>query len=112
MHAYYLEDTLADEICISIQENRKEINEGLLVLASRSDEQRRRLDDSMEHPVTAFEIGSDILSFFDCYCDTSNPGNDGCSKKALRFAEAISKATTEKAADIGENPIESLLKVS
>eukprot|EP00956_Cyclotella_meneghiniana_P012460 scaffold17714_cov39-Cyclotella_meneghiniana.AAC.2 len=37
-------------------------------------------------------------------------GNDGCSKKALRFAEAISKATTEKATDIGENPVESLLK--
>eukprot|EP00956_Cyclotella_meneghiniana_P009086 scaffold12435_cov33-Cyclotella_meneghiniana.AAC.6 len=99
-----------EEICISIEENRKEIEEGLLVLASRSDEKHRRLNDSIYHPVTSFEIGTDMLSFFDCSCDKSNPGNDGCAKKILLFAEDMAKAVTQKSMVIGENPAELLLK--
>jgi hypothetical protein len=63
------------------------------------------------HPVTAFEIGSDTLSFLDCYCDTSNPGNDGCTKKAPLFTEVVTKSVTEKATTIGENPAEVWQKV-
>ena len=80
-------------------------------MASRSDEKHRRLNDSIYHPVTSFEIGTDMLSFFDCSCDKSNPGNDGCAKKILLFAEDIAKAVTQKGMVIGENPAELLHKV-
>lgn len=109
-----LDDTVPEEICISLEENRKEIEEALLFLASRSDEKHRRLDDSIYKPVTSFELGSEMLSFFDCYCDKSNPGNDGCSKKTLMFAEAVTKTITQKTeaiAETGENPAEILLEV-
>lgn len=104
---------LVEETCISLEKNRKEIEAGLLILASRSDEQRRRLDDSnsTEHPVTTFQLGSDMLNILDCFCDKTNPGNDGCSKKALSFGEAVAKSLTEKTTEIGENPAEFLLKV-
>ena len=52
-----------------------------------------------------------MISFFDCYCDKSNAGNDGCSKKTLLFAEAVTKAVSQKANTVGENPAEVLLKV-
>ena len=100
------------EICISIEQNRDEIEEALLILASQSDGQRRRLDDSINHPVTSFEIGSDMISYFDCYCDQSNPGNDGCAKKTLLFAEAVANAISQKTRAIGENHADALLKVS
>ena len=64
--------------------------------------------------MTSFELGSEMLSFFDCYCDKSNPGNDGCSKKTIMFAEAVTKAITQKTeaiAETGENPAEILLEV-
>ena len=109
---FNLDDSLLQEACTSIHENRTEIEEALLVLASRSDEQQRRLDNSRDHPVTAFEIGSDVLSFFDCYCDTSNPGNDGCTKRAMVFAEAVSNSVIQETEKIvQENPAEVLLKV-
>ena len=106
-----LDDAVPEEICISVEENRKEIEEALLVLASQSDEKHRRLEDSIYHSVTSFEIGTDMLSFFDCFCDKSNPGNDGCSKKTLLLGEAIAKAVSQKGMVIGENPAELLHKV-
>ena len=106
-----LDDAVPDDICISMEQNRKEIEEALLVMASQSDEQHRRLDDSILKPVTSFEVGSNMISFFDCYCDRSNPGNDGCTKKSLLFAEAVTKAVVQKAHTIGENPAEVLLEV-
>ena len=111
-YLFQLDRALLQDTCISIQENRREIEQALLVLASRSDEQRRRLDNSRDHPVTAFEIGFDVLSFFDCYCDTSNPGNDGCTKRAMVFAEAVSNSVIQETEKIvQENPAEVLLKV-
>ena len=80
-------------------------------MASRSNEHRRRLDNSNHKAVTSFELGSDMISFFDCFCDKSNPGNDGCSKKTLMFAEAVATAVSQKSTVIGENPAEVLLKV-
>ena len=109
MHSL-LDDPISEEICTSLEQNRKEIEDALLVMASRSDEQRRRLDDSMRRPVTSFEVGSDMISYFDCYCDKSNPDNIGCSRKTLLFAEAVAKAISQKADAIGENPAEVLLK--
>ena len=117
MHWLYLcidlDDPVTEEICVSLEQNRKEIEEALLVLASRSDEHHRRLDeeDTIRKPVTSYEVGSDMISFFDCFCDKSNPGNDGCAKKILLFAESVTKAVSEKAETIGENPAEVLLKV-
>lgn len=109
--SYQLDDSLLQDACISIQENRTEIEQALLVLASRSDEQHRRLDDSSVHPVTAFEVGSDIISFLDCYCDASNPNNNGCTRKVMIFAEAVSNAVTQEASRIVENPAELMLEV-
>jgi hypothetical protein len=94
-----------------LKQNRKEIEEALLVLAPQSDEQHRKLDYSINPPVISFELGTDMVSFFNCYCDKSNAGNDGCSKKSLVFAEAVVKAVTQKANIIGENPDELLFKV-
>ena len=105
------DEAVPEEICNDVEQNRKEIEEALLVLASRSDEQHRCLDDSVHKTVSSFEVGMDMISFFDCYCDKSNPGNDGCSKKTLLFAEAVAKAISQKANAIGENPAEVLLKV-
>ena len=105
------EGAVSEDICTSLEENRKEIEETLLVMASQSNEHRRRLDDSLHDTVTSFELGSDVISFFDCFCDKSNPGNDGCSKKTLMFAEAVAKAVSQKSMVIGENPAEVLLKV-
>lgn len=104
------DDAMLGEICNSIEQNREEINQVLLVLASRSDEQRRRLDDSINPPVTSFEIGSDMISYFDCYCDQSNADNVGCAKKTLLFAQAVANAISQRTRAIGENP-EELLKV-
>jgi hypothetical protein len=106
-----LGDTVPEEICISVEQNRKEIEEALPVLSSRTYEQHRRLDDLIRTPVTSFEIGMDMISFFDWYCNKSNAGNDGCSKKTLLFAEAVTKAVSQKPNAVGENPAEILLKV-
>lgn len=108
------DDATLGDICASIEKNREEINEALSVLASRSDEQRRRLDDYDNHQVTSFEVGSDMISFFDCYCDQSNAGNDGCARKTALFAQAVANAVTQKMQAIGENgenPADILLKV-
>jgi hypothetical protein len=105
------DDAMLGEICASIEQSREEINEALLVLASRSDEQHRRLNDYDNHQVTSFEVGSDMISFFDCYCDQSNAGNDGCARKTALFAEAVANAVTQKTRAIGENPIDLLLEV-
>ena len=94
-----------------MEQNRNEIEEALLVLASQSDEQRRRLDDSINHQVTSFEIGSDMVSYFDCYCDKSNLDNDGCAKKALLFMEAVTSAASQEAEAMGKNFSEEFLKV-
>lgn len=95
-----------------MKENRKGIEEALLVLASRSEGQSRRLDDGSDHPVSASEIGEDMISFFDCFCDESNPGNDGCTRRTLKFAEDVATALSQAANRIAENPAEVLLKVS
>ena len=94
-----------------MEQNRNEIEEALLVLASQSDEQRRRLDDSINHQVTSFEIGSDMVSYFDCYCDKSNPENDGCAKKALLFMEAVTTAVSQEAEAMVKNSTEEFLMV-
>jgi hypothetical protein len=55
-----------------------------------------------------------MISFFDCYCDQSNAGNDGCARKTALFAQAVANAITQKMQAIGENgenPADILLKV-
>ena len=105
-----LDDARFEGICNSMEQNREEIEEALLLLASE-DEQHRRLTDLKDHAVTSFEIGSDMVSYFDCYCDQSNPGNNGCARRTLAFAEVVADSITQEVHEIGENPAELLLKV-
>lgn len=84
----------------------------MLVLKSRSNE-GRRLNASGEHKVTSFEVGSELLSMLDCYCDDSNPDNIGCTTRTLKFSESVASAITEQAEDdfADESPADKMLKV-
>jgi len=82
------------EICTSLNENRTEIEAGLAVLESRSNE--RRLDDSTTTKVSSFSLGSDMIAMLECYCDENNPDNEGCTKKQLKFAESTATSVMEK----------------
>lgn len=57
---------------MEIEDNRKEIEEEMLMLESLSKKEGRRLNANGEHKVTAFKLGSDMLNMLDCYCDKSN----------------------------------------
>merc|ERR1712085_10058 len=89
------EDTLnLSEMCLSLNENRAEIEAGLTILKSRSNE--RRLDDSNKNKVTSYNLGSDMIFMLECLCDTNNPDNEGCTKKQIRFAESTAQSVMEK----------------
>jgi len=88
-----------EETCTSIRENRDKIEAALLVLAARSSERRLQDDPDSEAPVTSFEMATDMLGMYDCLCDQSNPDNLGCTKKALKFTEVVSKSLEEQAAE-------------
>ena len=98
---------------MSLRENRKEIEEAMLVLESRSKKEGRRLNASGEHKVSSFELGSDLLSMLDCYCDESNPDNLGCAKKTLKFSDDVASGLMEQAEEnfSVENPAEKMMKV-
>ena len=79
-------------------------------MESRSNQ--RRLDDSNTTRVTSFSIGTRLIEMLDCYCDTDNTANQGCTRKQLRFAEATAQSVTEQAEDdFGENPENDLFEV-
>jgi hypothetical protein len=87
-----------EETCTSIRANRDKIEAALLVLAASSSERRLQDDPDSEAPVTSFEMATDLLSMYDCFCDQSNPDNLGCTKKTLKFTEVVSKSIEEQAA--------------
>jgi len=100
------------DICRSLNENRTEIEAGVAVLGSRSEE-RRRLNNANDTQVSSFQVASSVVSMLDCYCDENNPMNEGCTRKQLQFTEAVSEAILEKAANdaINEDPGDVLSKV-
>ena len=87
------------------------IEEGLSVLENRFTE--RRLDDSNENRVTSFNLASDMLVMLECLCDTTNPDNEGCTKKQIRFAESTAQYVMEKTEEdfVSEGPENILSKV-
>ena len=98
-------------MCLSLNENRAEIEAGLTVLKSRSNE--RRLDDSNKNKVTSYNLGSDMIFMLECLCDTNNPDNEGCTKKQIRFAESTAQSVMEKTEEdfASEGPENVLSKV-
>jgi hypothetical protein len=89
-----------EETCISIRENRDKIEAALLVLTARSSERRLQdgTDPDSQTPVTSFDAATDMFSMYDCLCDQSNSDNLGCTKKALKFTDAVSQSLQEQAA--------------
>lgn len=87
---------LLEETCTSIAANRDKIDAALFVLAERS--AARRLQDDETAPVTSYEVATDMLSMYDCFCDQSNPDNLGCLQKALKVSELVATALDEQAA--------------
>lgn len=81
-------------MCTSLNENRAEIEAELAVLESRSNE--RRLSGTTAAKVSSFELGSDMILMLACYCDEDNPGNEGCTKRQLIFADATMRAIVTK----------------
>ena len=69
------------------------------MLALASSTERRLGKSSSETPVTGFTIGTDMISMYDCYCDTTNPANEGCTAKSLAFVEIITQAISKQAAE-------------
>jgi len=87
---------LADT-CAQLDQYPSEIPTAMLPLASPTE--RRLGKSSSETPVTGFTIGTDMISMYDCYCDTMNPANEGCTAKSLAFVEIITQAISKQAAE-------------
>jgi len=91
------------ELCASLNENRTEIEAGLAILESRSNE--RRLDGSATTKVSSFGLASDTIVMLECYCDENNPDNEGCTKKQLKFAESTATSVIEEGEkDLTDDP--------
>jgi hypothetical protein len=75
------------EICRKREENRTEIDMAMVTL-EKSVERRLGMSPDETH-VTGFEVATDMLSMYDCFCDTNNQDNEGCTEKALKFVEVV-----------------------
>jgi len=97
---YSSDDTISADLadtCAQLEQYRSEIDTAMLALASSTE--RRLGKSSSETPVTGFAIGTDMISMYDCYCDTTNPANEGCTAKSLAFVEIITQAISKQAAE-------------
>ena len=97
-------------MCTSFNENRKKIEDQFAVLESRSNQ--RRLDHSNNTRVSSFDLGTSLFGMLDCYCDTNNPDNNGCTRAQLQFAEETMQAVMDTGADdFGGSPENAVSKV-
>ena len=97
-------------MCTSLNENRKELEDGFAVSESHSNQ--RRLDHSNNTRVISFDLVTTLVGMLDCYCDTNNPDNNGCTRAQLQFAEETVQTVMDTAADdFGGSPENALSKV-
>ena len=83
-----------EQSCIDLAKNRDSIYADLEVLKER-DSGRRRLEES-DH-ITSFGYAVEMIDMYECFCDESNPMNNGCSLLFLRFLEDTMKAVDRQA---------------
>jgi hypothetical protein len=82
------------EICSSIERNCGEINAAMEVLSIKT---KRRLENSPSSHITGHTIGTDMISMYDCDCDTNNLTNAGCLANAMHFGEELGLSIEQQA---------------
>ena len=93
-------DRISDELgdtCMDLEKYRSEIDAAMLGLAASSE--GRHLSDSNETHITSFQLSSESLDMFSCYCDQENPSR-GCTVKAMQFLKILEVSLSIKLSSI------------